>query len=309
MTTTPDQLSAAKRSLLSARLRPTAAPARTVPPRPPGTPVPLSAAQERLWFMEQFAPGTAAYTVPIVVRLRGALPVADLRTALNTVVTRHESLRMRFAATAEGRPELSVDDSAVVELDVCEPVGADPEAREQWVRDAVRIRLAEPFDLARSPLLRAAVYPLAPDDHVLALTLHHIVCDGWSAEILLGELLTLLAGRSLPPLEAQYGDYALWQRERRRQRLADGTHEADLAFWRERLAGVPPLDLPTDRPRPARPSFRGAPVGVRLDAETAEGLRRLALDHGATLYMAVLAAYAAVLGGGGGGGGGEKAGG
>ncbi|NUR61139.1 MAG: amino acid adenylation domain-containing protein [Catenulispora sp.] len=297
MTTAPDQLSAAKRSLLAARLRPAAAPARTVPPRPPGTPVPLSAAQERLWFMEQFAPDTAAYTVPIVVRLRGALPVAELRAALNTVVSRHESLRMRFAATADGRPEVAIDDPAddTVALDVQEVVGADPAAREQWVREDVRTRLAEPFDLTRAPLLRAAVYALAPDDHVLALTLHHIVCDGWSAEILLGELLTLMSAGSLPPLAAQYGDYALWQRERRGERLADGTHEADLAFWRERLAGVPPLDLPTDRPRPPRPSFRGAPVGVRLAAETAEGLRRLALDNGATLYMAVLAAYAAVL--------------
>jgi amino acid adenylation domain-containing protein len=202
---------------------------------------------------------------------------------------------MRFTATAEGRPEVSIDDTAAVPLDVCEPAGADLAAREQWVRQAVRDRLAEPFDLSSAPLLRAAVYALAPDDHVLALTVHHIVCDGWSAEILLGELLTLLSGGSLPPLDAQYGDYALWQRERRRRRLADGTHEADLTFWRERLAGVPPLDLPTDRPRPARPSYRGAPVGVRLDADTAEGLRRLAVDHGATLYMAVLAAYAAVL--------------
>ncbi|NUR26266.1 MAG: amino acid adenylation domain-containing protein, partial [Catenulispora sp.] len=295
MTTAPDRLSETKRSLLAARLRQAAAPAQTVAPRPAGAPVPLSPAQERLWFMEQFAPGTAAYTVPVVVRLRGPLSATELSAALNTIVDRHESLRMRFEATVDGQPKLSVDDTAMVALEVCEAMGADPASRETWVREAVRARLAEPFDLTRAPLLRAALYAIAPDDHVLALTLHHIVCDGWSAEILLSELLALMAGASLPPLRAQYGDYALWQRQRRRERIADGTHDRDIAFWRERLTGVPPLDLPTDRPRPPRPSYRGAPVGVRLDAATAEDLRRLAVDHGATLYMAVLAAYAAVL--------------
>ena len=295
MSTAPDRLSAAKRSLLAARLRPQGTPAQSIPPRAAGARVPLTPAQERLWFMEQFAPGTAAYTVPVIVRLRGPLSAAALEAALSMIAARHESLRMRFEATTDGRPALSIDDTVPVTLDVCRAVGADSASRQAWVREAVGARLAEPFDLAGGPLLRAALYAMAPDDHVLALTVHHIVCDGWSAEILLGELSALLAGESLPPLSVQYGDYALWLRRRRQARLADGTHDQDIAFWRERLAGVPPLDLPTDRPRPARPGFRGAAVGVRLDAETAEALRRLAFGHGATVYMAVLAAYAAVL--------------
>ncbi|MEN3613622.1 amino acid adenylation domain-containing protein [Plantactinospora sp. ZYX-F-223] len=305
MTAVPDQLSATKRSLLAARLKPAAAPTEVVPARPAGAAVPLSLAQERLWFMEQYAPGTAAYTVPVVLRLRGRLDPTALRAALDTVAARHESLRMRFDATVDGQPVLHIDDTVSIGLDVAEPAGADLAAREAWVRDAVRARLAEPFDLARGPLLRAALYAVGPDDHVLALTLHHIVCDGWSADLLVGELLTLLAaagnpGRTapadpLPPLRRQYGDYALWQRERQRQRLADGTEDRDVAYWRARLAGVPPLELPTDRPRPAEPTFRGAPVGVRLDGGSTAALRRLALDHGATLYMVVLAAYAAVL--------------
>ncbi|WP_234359229.1 non-ribosomal peptide synthetase/MFS transporter [Plantactinospora sp. BC1] len=301
----PGQLSATKRSLLAARLRPAAAPAEVVPARPPGTTVPLSFAQERLWFMEQYAPGTAAYTVPVVLRLRGTLDATALEAALRTVAARHESLRMRFDATADGRPVLRIDDTVSIRLEVVEAAGADLAAREAWVRTAVQARLAEPFDLARGPLLRAALYAVDPDDHVLALTVHHIVCDGWSAELLVGEVLTLLAaagdaGRGtpaapLPPLRRQYGDYALWQRERQRQRLADGTRDRDVGYWRTRLSGVPPLELPTDRPRPAEPTFRGAPVGVHLDAGSTAALRRLALDHGATLFMVVLAAYAAVL--------------
>ncbi|MEQ4304750.1 amino acid adenylation domain-containing protein [Plantactinospora sp. B6F1] len=302
MTVVPDQLSATKRSLLAARLKPAVAPAEVVPVRPAGAPVPLSLAQERLWFMEQYAPGTTAYTVPVVLRLRGALVPAALATALDTVAARHESLRTRFEATADGRPVLHIAETVSIGLVVAEAAGADPAAREEWVRAAVQARLAEPFDLARGPLLRAALYAVGPDDHVLALTVHHIVCDGWSAELLVGEVLTLLAAAGpagpvdpLPPLRRQYGDYALWQRERQRQRLADGTRDRDVAYWRTRLAGVPPLELPTDRPRPAEPTFRGAPVGVCLDAAVTEALRRLALDHGATLYMVVLAAYAAVL--------------
>ncbi|WP_328475563.1 amino acid adenylation domain-containing protein [Actinoplanes sp. NBC_00393] len=284
MTAVPE-LSATKRLLLAARLRAATPPPEVIPARQPGTPVPLSLAQERLWFMEQFAPGTTAYTVPVVLRLRRAVDVAALQAALNAVVARHESLRMRFEATADGRPVVHVDDTVQIHLDVVE--AADEDA----VRAAIRTRLAEPFDLAGGPLLRAALYTLAPDDHVLALTAHHLVCDGWSADLLVGELLGGAAG----PLPRQYGDYALWQRERRQQRLADGTQDQDIAFWRQRLSGVPPLDLPTDRPRPPQLTFRGAPAGVRLDAATTAALRRLANQHGATAYMVVLAAYAAVL--------------
>ncbi|GLH96807.1 non-ribosomal peptide synthetase/MFS transporter [Phytohabitans aurantiacus] len=290
-----DQLSAAKRSLLTARLKRTTAPVETIAPRPPGTAVPLSLAQERLWFMEQYAPGTAAYTVPVVLRLGGALDTTALAAALDTVAARHESLRMRFDATLDGQPVLHIDDTMPIGLDVIEAEGTSTAAREEWVREAVRARLATPFDLTRGPLLRAALYAIGPDDHVLALTAHHIVCDGWSVDLLVGELLTLLAGDSLPPLGRQYGDFAVWQRDRQRQRLADGSRDRDVAYWRERLGGVPPLDLPTDRPRPAELTFRGAPAGVRLDGETAQALKRLALAHGATLYMVVLAAYAAVL--------------
>ncbi|MDI1464727.1 amino acid adenylation domain-containing protein [Catellatospora sp. KI3] len=291
-------LSATKRSLLAARLRQsTAAPAATITPRPAGTPVPLSHAQERLWFMEQFAPGTAAYTIQVVLRVRGGLDPAVLAAALNAVAARHESLRMRFGATADGEPVLHLDDTVHLDLAVLDAQGADPAAREEHVHEAVRARLAEPFDLAAGPLVRAALYRLDEGEHVLMLAVHHIVCDGWSVDVLVGELVAyydaLAAGAPdpLPPLTAQYGDFACWQRSR----VADGGQARDVAFWRERLTGVPPLDLPTDFPRPVEQTFAGAAHGITLDGALVGALQRLAREHGATLYMTLLAAYAAVL--------------
>src|SRR5690606_33880785 len=287
---------------LAARLQQAAAaPAATapaaIPPRPPGTTVPLSHAQERLWCMEQFAPGTAAYTIPVVLRIRGRLDPAVLQTALGDVIARHESLRMRFDADADGQPVLHIDENVPVTLAVVEAEGADLAAREEYVHRAIQVRLAEPVDLATGPLLRAALYRLHPDDQVLMLAVHHIICDGWSVEVLVDEVLTRYdahtAGRPepLPPLPVQYGDFACWQRGR----VADGTHARDVAYWRERLTGVPPLDLPTDFPRPAEQTFNGDTHNIVLDAELSEALRRLAREHGATLYMTLMAAYAAVL--------------
>lgn len=294
-------LSETKRSLLAARLRqaaaaPTARPT-AITPRPPGTPVPLSHAQERLWFMEQYAPGTAAYTVPVVLRVGGRLDPAVLSTALNAVVARHESLRMRFDATADGEPVLHIDDAVQVPLPVLTAEGEDLPEREEYVHRDVQVRLAEPFDLTVSPLLRAALYRLDADQHVLMLAVHHIICDGWSVDLLVNELLALYDGLvdgvadPLPPLPVQYGDFAYWQR----RRTAEGIYARDLAFWRERLTGVPPLELPTDFPRPVEQTFVGATHNITLDADLTAGLQRLARAHGATLYMTLLAGYAAVL--------------
>ncbi|MBV1856199.1 amino acid adenylation domain-containing protein [Catellatospora sp. NEAU-YM18] len=291
-------MSATKRSLLAARLRQTAATApAAITARPAGAPVPLSHAQERLWFMEQFAPGTAAYTIPVVLRVRGGLDPAVLGAALDAVAARHESLRMRFGATVDGEPVLHLDETVHVDLVVLDAAGDDAAAREEHVHRAVQTRLAEPFDLAVGPLVRAALYRLGADEHVLMLAVHHMVCDGWSVDVLVGELVALYdaiaAGGPdpLPPLPVQYGDFARWQRSR----VADGAHARDVAFWRERLAGVPPLDLPTDFPRPVEQTFAGAAHGVTLDGELVGALQRLAREHGATLYMTLLAAYAAVL--------------
>lgn len=176
-------LTAAKRELLSRRLRARTAPRRAIGRRAADAPVPLSFAQERLWFMEQFAPGTAAYNIPVVRRLRGPLEADALRRALDASVARHETLRSRYPATEDGRPVLAVDPPGPAALTVAD---ADDEAHAERLVDEAS---AVPFDLERGPLLRALLIRLAADDHVLLLVVHHSVSDGWSSEVLLGEIL------------------------------------------------------------------------------------------------------------------------
>ncbi|MEU4832126.1 amino acid adenylation domain-containing protein, partial [Streptosporangium sp. NPDC023615] len=274
--------------------------------RPEGTAPPLSFAQERLWFMEQFSPGTGAYVLPAAARLRGPLDLAALGARLDAAVARHESLRMRFPAAPDGRPEVRVvpadDPASRVTIRV---VGAGTRAkadagagtdtgteREAEARRIVSADAARPFDLADGPLLRVTLVWIGPDDHVLLVAVHHVVADGWSAELLLDELLT---GRDGPDGRAEpsigYGDYALWQRDR----LTGERLEGHLEFWRRELAALPPLELPLDRPRPARQGHRGAWHDLRLDAGLTGDLGELARRNGATLYMVLLAAYQAVL--------------
>ncbi|WP_307845391.1 non-ribosomal peptide synthetase [Planomonospora sp. ID67723] len=289
MTSTPDlsssslRLSDTKRALLEQRLRRrTPVRATAIPPRPPDRPVPLSFGQERLWFMEQFAPGSAAYTIPISLRLRGPLDPDRLELALRAVVARHESLRMRFPADEDGRPYVLVGETADIEL-------RRATADEASAADIFSAETARPFDLAEGPPIRSTLVRLAEDDHALLITVHHIAADGWSTEILTEELRALYGGADLPDLEVQYGDYALWQRER-------PVAEADLDYWRERLAGVPPLELPADGRRAAEQTFTGASHGFRLDRELTDAVAGLAGEGGATLYMALLAAYQVLLG-------------
>ncbi|GFJ76302.1 condensation domain-containing protein [Phytohabitans houttuyneae] len=274
------RLSAAKQALLAQRLGGTAAP--VIPPLPAGEPPPLSWAQERLWFMEQFVPGTAAYTIPVVVRVPGGLDPAALRAALDHLAARHEVLRSTFHAGPDGTPRLRLVAHASV------PV-SEVEATEEGAREVISAALAQPFDLTRAPLLRAMLVHLSGGDHVLVLAVHHLVADGWSADLLLSELAELLAGgRPAAAPALRYADYAAWQR----QRAGSG----DLAYWRERLAGLPPLDLPTDRPRPDPPTYGGATHAFRIGGALRDRLAALARERGATLYMALLAGFQAVLG-------------
>ncbi|WP_433217547.1 amino acid adenylation domain-containing protein [Microtetraspora malaysiensis] len=252
--------------------------AEEIPRRAEGSRPPLSFAQERLWFMEQFAPGTSAYVLPASARLRGPLPVERLRRALDAVVARHESLRMTFPAGTSGRPEVCVADHVAVPLRVVDA------ATEEAARHVLSTDAALPFDLAAGPLLRATLVRLAPDDHALLIAVHHIVADGWSADLILRELLT-------PPEREPrlgFGDYALWQRER----LSGERLAGDLAFWRAELAGLQVLDLPLDRPRPPRQGFRGGWHDLELDVAE---FRALCAAEGATLYMGLLAAFQVLL--------------
>ncbi len=280
------ELSATKQELLARRLRRGAAapPRRTIPGRPAGEP-PLSHAQERLWFLEQFAPGTGQLTIRVSLRLRGQLDAAALGAALDAVAARHDALRMRYPATWDGRPRVVVADDPGSALPLTVRDAPDEAASQALVAEF----MTAPFDLATGPVARVLLVRLAADDHVLALAMHHIASDGWSVDLLLRELYARIDGRVFDGPEVGYGDYAAWQRG-----LAPPL--GDLEFWRERLAGLEPLDLPTDRPRPAERTYAGAACGFPLEPGLAAGLARLGRQHGATMYMTMLAGLAALLG-------------
>ena len=285
------RLSAAKKELLRRRLASRAAARTTVPRRDPGTPVPLSFAQERLWFMEQFAPGTAAYNIPVVRRLRGPLDTGALRAALDASVARHETLRSRYPATDDGRPLLVIDPPGPADLTHAE--AACPSEAERLVDEASAV----PFDLEEGPLLRALLIRLADDDHVLLLVVHHSVSDGWSSEVLLGEVLRGYAARvagdpdPLPELAVQYGDFALWQREQ----LSGERLAAEVAHWTRELAGIEPLELAFSRPRPPRQTFEGAGHAFSVDRGVLDRLTALGHRHDATVHMVLLAAFQILL--------------
>ncbi|HEX2081841.1 MAG TPA: amino acid adenylation domain-containing protein, partial [Longimicrobium sp.] len=287
----PD-LSVATRALLQARLHGrnrTAAPG----PRPRDGIVPLSFAQERLYFLDRMQPGGSVYNVHAGVRLPGPLDVAALERALGEIVRRHEALRTTFREVG-GVAAQTVAPFAGFGLAVEELAGADDEA----VRRRATADAARPFDLGEGPLFRATLLRRGGDDHLLLLAMHHIVSDGWSLGVLRRELSALYdayrAGRESPlaELPLQYADYAIWQREPARAEALD----RQLAYWKRQLAGVQGLlELPTDRPRPASPSFGGGTVPVRVGAAVVDRLRALGRSEGATLYMTVLAAFQLLL--------------
>ena len=227
---------------------------------------PLSFAQQRLWFLDQLAPGNLFYNLPLAVRLSGALDVEALQRALNTLVERHETLRTTFRAE-KGEPVQVIADDLTLDLPLDDLTDL-PESE----REAEAQRLAEqdartPFDLAAGPLLRARLIKLAEDEHLAVLVLHHIIADGWSLGVLVEEMARLYAAYAsgqtpaLPPLPVQYADYAHWQREW----LQGEVLERQLAYWRKQFEGAPVLlVLPTDRPRPAVQTSNGATLPVTL---------------------------------------------
>ncbi len=293
-------LSADRRALLALRALqakkrqgegPAASPA--IPRREPSAVAPLSFEQERLWFLEQLEPESSAYSEMGTVRLLGSLDRKALAGSLRAIAERHEILRTTFHAE-DGIPVQVIAPQPSFLL-VEEDLGGLPAAE---LGRRLHERLRTPFDLSRGPLLRAVLYRLAAAEHALAVVVHHIVADGWSLGVFIRELAALYRSAvlgeppSLPPLPLQYADFALWQR----QRMAGAVLEEQLAYWRRRLAGAPPvLELPADRPRPALPSGRG---GVRLFAlpgGLAAALKALANRTGATPFMVLLAAFDALL--------------
>ncbi|HEV8335455.1 MAG TPA: amino acid adenylation domain-containing protein [Candidatus Polarisedimenticolia bacterium] len=285
-------------------------------PVPREQPLPLSFAQQRLWFLDRLEPGNPSYNIPAALRLEGPLDVQALRQALEAIVERHESLRTTFPivdglpvqviqapARRTGTPDEKLDsgDSAGgwhgQEMSIIDLSALPHAEREEAAQRRAAEAACEPFDLARGPLRRASLLKLGEQDHVLLLSFHHIVSDGWSTEIFLRELAALYAafreGRPspLPDLPIQYADFAAWQR----QWLVTEGLASQIAYWKRELAGAPPLDLPVDRPRPRVPTYRGAREKVAVDPALLRRLRDLGRRHGATLFMTLLAAFQTLL--------------
>ncbi|HEV7655228.1 MAG TPA: amino acid adenylation domain-containing protein [Mycobacteriales bacterium] len=263
----------------------------------PYGPVPLSSAQQRLWFHDQLAPGGTDYSVPVYGRIAGDLDLPALRRALAEVVRRHHVLRTVFDATA-GVPAQRVLPYAGVPVPVLDLGGLAPDRRPAAARSLAAAEYDRPFDLPRGPHLRARLLRLAGDEHVLLLTIHHVAFDGWSMGVLLRELATLYeayaAGTKSPlaELPVQYGDYARWQR----RLVEDGHLGEQLDAWVHRLAGVPELPpLPTDRPRPVRAAAGGRRLPVDVPPETVRAVRALARDEDATVFMVLLTALYGTL--------------
>ncbi len=259
--------------------------------------IPLSFAQERLWFLQQLEPESHAYVEPDALRLIGQLQVELLEKSINTIAQRHENLRTTFVSV-QGTPRQIVAPHIQLPLPVIDlsSLSADQSTAEMYLLFDEASRM--PFDLSRGPLLRFFLLRFAPDEHLLLTILHHIILDRASGRVFIRELEALYRAYSqsqpspLPPLPLQYADYVLWQRER----LQGEVLEKLLSYWRRQLAGAPPLlALPTDFPRPAVGSYRGAQHFFDYPLELLEGLNTLSKREGVTLFMVLLAAFQTLL--------------
>jgi amino acid adenylation domain-containing protein len=270
--------------------------APAISPRDPSALVPLTFAQEVLWLLDRSTPGLTAYNTPLARRVRGPLDVPALERALTGVAERHEALRTVFHAKGDAAEQVVLPASSVAVV-VHDVSTLPPEQREKAALSALRAVANTPFDLSSEPGFRAALARIANDDHILLLLTHHIVSDAWSYGLIFRELGELydaaLHGTTpdLPPAGLHFGDYAAWQRDS----LHGAALEAGLSYWRERLAALPVLELPTERVRPVVQGFAGARRSAVVPRKLYAALRELAQRTGTTTYMTLLAAYATVL--------------
>ncbi len=263
---------------------------------PRNHPLPRSFAQHRLWVLDRIEPNNPLYNIPRATRLMGNLNVLAMINALNEMVRRHESQRTTFSAGADGQPVQMIAESLRLDVPV-QDLSARPD-REDTAQQIATEEARTPFNLATGPLLRARLLRLGAAEHVLLLTMHHIVSDAWSSAIFfreLGELYTaFLEGKPspLPELALQYADYAVWQRNYLQGKVLD----AQLSYWREHLRGAPALlQLPSDRPRPEVRKFDGAYEQIPLAKDVAAGIKTFCANHGVTPFMTMLAAFNALL--------------
>jgi hypothetical protein len=262
-------------------------------------PLPLSFAQQRLWFIAQLdSAASGAYHIPAALRLTGKLDRAALRAALDRLMARQEGLRTRFVLLDGVPHQVIAPDSVGFALIEANLTHLAEDLREQAVKAECAEEARAPFDLAAGPMIRGRLLRLAEDEHVLLVTQHHLISDGWSIGVLVREVAALYGAfsqgeaDSLPALEIQYADYAAWQRDW----LKGEELQRQLGFWREHLTGAPALlTLPVDRARPAMPSYSGAQVPIRISKELSARVRSLAQRHGVTDFMTLLAAWSVLM--------------
>jgi amino acid adenylation domain-containing protein len=271
--------------------------ARPLVPQSRASALPLSFAQQRLWFLDQFQPGLGVYNIPATVRLRGLLNPDALEHSLNAIVSRHEAIRTTFTF-ADGQPEQLIAPSSTIKIALKNLETLPEDVQSSEIERLTLLEGRQPFDLTRGPLLRASLLRLREDEHVLVVTIHHIVSDAWSLGVIVRELRAFYDAfvegtePALSELPIQYADFALWQREW----LQGDRLEAQLEYWRKKLEGqLPVLELPTDRPRPPVQSFQGAREAFTLARELSEQLNVLCRQEGVTLFMLLLAAFQTLL--------------
>jgi amino acid adenylation domain-containing protein/FkbM family methyltransferase len=259
--------------------------------------MPLSFAQQRLWFLDQLEPNSAAYNCPGAVRMTGALDIGVLEKTLSEIVRRHEVLRTSFP-TSRGNAVQVIWPAEPRQIPIVDLTALGEDEREAVAQHLAREEAQRPFELARGPLLRVNVLRLREREHVVLFTMHHIVSDAWSMGVLVLEVAALYEAFSndepspLPELEIQYADYAYWQQ----QWLSGEVLDKQIAFWKEQLAGSTPLlKLPTDHPRPSVQTYEGASQSFALSGATAESLKVLSREEGVTLFMVMLAAFQVLL--------------
>ena len=268
-----------------------------IQPRTQSEQLPLSWAQERLWFLNQLEGSSATYNMPGAVRITGNLELNALQQALSEIVGRHEVLRTSFC-TVNGTPIQVIDPEVTPNIKVVDLQQLEATERETVLQQQLQQEAITPFDLESAPLIRCSLLKLDATEYVLLLNMHHIVSDGWSMGVFIQELSSLYqafaAGEPspLPELPIQYADFALWQR----QWLSGEVLETQLNYWQQQLDGAPELlQLPTDRPRPTVQTYRGATQTFSLNSDLTQKLQTLSRNSGTTLFMTLQAAFATLL--------------
>ena len=262
-----------------------------------GEKMPVSFSQRRVWFLQQLSPESPAYNIPVAVRIHGELDYGRLRQSLQLLVERHEILRTEIV-TDDGSPFQRILSRLNIDIPVADLSGVPPRDREAEIKRLLQNEAKTPFDIARAPLFRMKILRVGEREHIVSLVIHHIISDGWSSVIFVRELVenyAALAKGTKPvrrPLRIQYADFAAWQL----RWMESENFRKQLDYWLKKLENCPPvLELPTDRPRPAKPSMRGDIVRFQLDNDISEALRKLGRKYGTTLFMNLLAAFGVLL--------------